>query len=419
MHTWSLTVGADTLSPNSAAAASKTTIGDDTIRAVTAASFETEDSIDGGAGTDTINVSAGAFGATAAPSMKNVEIVNITGAAAAMTVNFNDVTGVTKLNGTSTNAAAVITVNNIESLSTVVGTGKSTAAGVIDVDFRASTAGTADTFNAALGNNNANAMTIQSTADSGTFEAISLAANGSKSGASVAGDNAADVVTFLAADFGTVKTLTVTGDGNSDITLASGVLATVNAANANGNNTYTLAGAAGKTVTTGAGNDTIIGGAGDDTFNTGAGNDTITGGAGNDTFNGGLGADTYNDAAGTDTFVVQTSTIEDLGFDTIASGFVSGTDVIKFFGGVAATATNYAEAITAGTGFVSARSAATTSLTNDANLKYVAIQDAAGNTYVFFDGNGDHTLTTNGSDFAVMITGVAITGLAFGDILAG
>lgn len=372
------------------------TSGDDTFRAVTGVSLETQDTLDGGAGTDTLNISAGGAVAAGVPVLKNIEIINFTNAAAGQGINLTDSTGITAFNVTSTNALSVVTVNNA-SLDTVFGSGKSTAAGVLDVDWKASTAGANDTFKLALGDNDANAMTVQSTADTGTIENVTIAANGSKTGANAAAD-----AVILAASF-TNKTLTVTGAGNANITNASANLTSVDASAATGNNTYTVAGAAAKTVTAGSGNDTIV---------TGAGADTLIGGA---------GADTMTGAAGNDKFVIQTSTIEDLGFDNILD-FTTTADTIAFLGGVAGSATNYVEVVSTGTGFVTARSAAQTQLAGDSNLKYVVVSDAggAGNTYVFFDGNGDGKLTTNGSDHAVILTGVATgAGIAFTDIVAG
>lgn len=415
--TFTLVVGADNLAPNSAVVANKTSAGDDTIRAVTALSLETVDVIDGGSGNDTLAISAGALVvAGSAPILKSIETINITSAVATDILNLTSSTGINAINVTSTNAASVVTLNNVATLDTVIGTGLSTAASTIDVDFTASTAGAADTLKVALGNNNGSVATIQSTADTATFEAITIAANGSKSGTSVAGNNAADVVIFNNADFNTVKTLTVTGDGNSNITTASAALKTVTASAANGNNTYLLAGAAGKTVTTGSGNDTVTTGAGDDTITTGAGNDTISAAGGTNKYVGGLGGDTYT-GGGTDSFSIETSTIEDLGYDTVsAAGFTSGADTLIFVGGPAGAAANYVEVTASSAGFVAARSAALTSLAGNSDLKYVAVYDGA-DTFVFFDGNGDHALSTNGSDFAVKLTGVNLAGIAAGDIV--
>lgn len=425
--TFTLAAGApgDAFLPTSAVAANKTTAGDDTFRAVSAVSLETTDVIDGGAGNDTLNIAAGALVvAGAAPVLKSIETINITSNLASDILTLTDATGVNALNVIAT-AASTVTINDA-ALSTTFGTGAYAGAAinsVIDINILASTAGTADTLKLALANNNLNTVTITSTADAASIEAITVAANGSSGAVAATGNTVADLL-VVDAGFTGVKTLTVTGNGNSSITLASAVLATIDASNANGNNTYVAIGALAKTVTTGSGNDNITTGAGNDTINSGAGNDTITAGVGTNTYNGGLGADIYTgNAVGTDTFIIQTSTIEDLGFDTVlGGGFTTAVDTIKFFGGVAATAANYTEVVQSGAGFVSARSAALTSFAADANLKYVVVGDAV-NSYVFFDGNGDHLLSTNGSDFAVMLTGLvgatgAVAGIAFGDIVA-
>ena len=330
-QTFTLTVGPDTLAPNSAVPANKTTDFDDTIRAVTPGSLETTDSINAGGGNDTMNVAAGAIAAGAVPVLTSVETINIT-SNAADTLGLLDSTGIDHLNVTST-GASVVTLNDA-ALSTTFGTGLSTAAGTIDINILASTAGPSDTLKLALDDNNLNLATITSTAYAASIEAITVEANGSHAGTSVAGNNAADFVDINA--FGNIKTLTVTGDGNSNIAGTSAVLATVNAANANGNNTYNINSGVALTVTTGSGNDTVtLGGPGNHIINTGAGNDTITSFGANNTFNGGLGADTYNSAVGPiDKFSVQTSTIE-TGFGVQTGSFTTTSDTLQFVGGPA------------------------------------------------------------------------------------
>ncbi|MDC0545609.1 hypothetical protein OAO62_02090, partial [Gammaproteobacteria bacterium] len=86
------------------------------------------------------------------------------------------------------------------------------------------------------------------------------------------------------------------------------------------------------TFTGTSGNDTLIGGAGGDTFNGGAGSDTLLGWGGDDTFNirskTGSYADTVNGGAGTDTLDIKYSSISNLGSFTITSdgGTVTLTD---------------------------------------------------------------------------------------------
>jgi Ca2+-binding RTX toxin-like protein len=192
----------------------------------------------------------------------------------------------------------------------------------------------------------------------------------------------------------------VTGAGN--ILVAGNTLtalATVDASATTGN---VIINATGSTQ-----NMTVTGGSGNGQFFTGSGNDIL---------DGGLGADLYAGGAGADTYIIRTTTIEVAGNDSIAAAnFVSGTDKLEF-GGPAGSATNYVEVAVAGTDFLVARSAATTQLASNAALDYVAVQNAAG-VLVFFDGDGDNALTTNGSDFAVLIQGITNAQIAQTDII--
>ncbi len=98
----SLTNGTDFLSPDQANSAFKTTTGNDTIRGATAGVSATVDSIDGGAGTDTINATM-TVGAdtTIAPILMSIENVNLTYGTVAGNLVFDakDASGILKLVG--------------------------------------------------------------------------------------------------------------------------------------------------------------------------------------------------------------------------------------------------------------------------------------------------------------------------------
>ncbi len=84
----------------SANSAFKTTTVNDTIRAATVGDLATADSIDGGAGTDTLNAAmAVAAASTAAPNVKAVENINLTYGTLAGAVSFDakDVSGALKI----------------------------------------------------------------------------------------------------------------------------------------------------------------------------------------------------------------------------------------------------------------------------------------------------------------------------------
>lgn len=373
-----------------------------------------------------MNIADGAIATGAVPVIRNVEIINITDGTGA-TLDLLDSSGYEQIWTTFTAGGVTTTITNVADLTTVFGVGASTAKGTIDIDnITAATTGSNDTLKLAVKDNNGNLATIVSTTEAASIEAITIDAQGTNtSRTSTTGNNADDLIDVTA--FTAIKSLTITGAGHIDVDASgSTALKTVNASAATGRVTVDASGAtvSGQTITTGSGNDNVTTGSGNSTVKTGAGNDTIVAGAGDDTIDGGVGADDMTGAAGADVFVVQTSTIEDLGFDIIqdfSNANPGGDgDTIQFFGGVAASASNYAEVTATGDGFVTARSAAQNALNGDSNLKYVVVEEAgAGNSFVFFDGNGDGKLETNGSDFAVQLVGVTLAGIAFGDIVAG
>src|SRR5690606_38721711 len=93
---FTLAGAADSLQPNSATAVTKTTAFNDTIRAVAAGDLGSTDYIDGGAGTDTLIVSA-LGGATVTPTLLNVEVVNVTANNAAGGLDLINSSGYTTL----------------------------------------------------------------------------------------------------------------------------------------------------------------------------------------------------------------------------------------------------------------------------------------------------------------------------------
>jgi hypothetical protein len=390
-----------------ATGASLTTSNDDTFRAITADSLESIDVIKAGGGLDIFNISDAAIKAGAAPVIDSVERFFVT-STANVTLDFTSITGEQQV-------WAIANTNNITftskagDLTTTYGVQGNTKAVTYDIDIAGSTAGTNDIIKVALNNNDGKSATFISTNDAGTIEGLNVLA---------AGDTTADLANFDA--FTAVKTVTVTGAGAATLTTSATTITTYDATAATGAVSFTATGAVSGAVTAtgGTGADTInfANATAAVTLNGGTGNDILTGGTVADVFNGGAGGDTYTGNGGADRFNIVTTSIEDLGFDTVTD-FATTVDKLAF-GGPAGSATNYFEVIGSGAGFVSSRSAAQTQLSGNAALKYVAIQDTAGDTYVFFDGNGDAQLNSNTADFAVKLTGVTIANLAFGDISA-
>lgn len=132
------------------------------------------------------------------------------------------------------------------------------------------------------------------------------------------------------------------GTGNDTITANSAVASTLNG---NAGDDTLIGGSQGDTLNGNDGNDTLLGGGGSDTLNGGNGDDLLTagdggdmlsGGAGNDILQAGSGVDTLQGGGNSDIFQFVIGQVQG---DTV-SDFVSGTDVLQFFGYGAGTLTN-------------------------------------------------------------------------------
>lgn len=148
---------------------------------------------------------------------------------------------------------------------------------------------------------------------------------------------------------------------------------------------------------------TVTGTAAADIVKGGSGKDIISGGAGAavaDTLTGNGGADKFTIIAGA------TSTT----FDTITD-FLTKSDTIDFSGAVAGSSTNYSEATVAVADFTAALAAANTALDGAAVL--YSVQQIGSDTYVFADD-----AATGSATEVVKLTGVALAGVEFGDIVA-
>jgi hypothetical protein len=284
-QTFTLTFGTDELTG---------TAGNDTFNAgltvdfagATAASFEDDDILNGGAGTDTLNVTF-INGDNSAARLTDVEIVNVrvTGASATATIDAVDHVGVEQIwNDRSTSSATLVVDNAAGDVTYGV---KNTNAD-LDVIFAAATS---TTLNLALVNagTTANDVTVSATtASTSNFVTdVNIAATGV---------NVVDIAAVGTA----VETITVTGDGsveirNADVT----ALETIDASENKGGVTIDVATSTlGLTVTGGAGADDVSVGAGDDVIDLGAGDDRVVFAAGNfdgnDEVDGGAGTDTLS-----------------------------------------------------------------------------------------------------------------------------
>lgn len=250
-------------------------------------SLESFDSLDGGAGTDTLNVTlAGA--AAPAPVLKNIENVNVrfTGSD---TLNLANTTGVTTVTaGSSTTIGTVSNVGAIANLAVASQTQNVTFTGNTaksqGLSFNAVTNTTTLDTGATSLNVTTNASTV-TIAGLASAETLSIAATGA---------NKLD----LSATAGAVKTATVTGEGTVNVSAVTLAALTTLTATANTGGVTAKVDDTAVTINTGAGKDSITYtaaiaatakvnlGAGDDTFAiaaaTGAGA-TVAGGEGTDT----------------------------------------------------------------------------------------------------------------------------------------
>jgi hypothetical protein len=241
--------------------------------------FNTGDTINGGAGEDTLNLIV-TTGTTITPaSITNVETIAVQDLSGG-NINLANATGVETL--ASNNSTATTTFNNVAALAGIE-VSNTTGAGVTVNYAAAAVAGTADVQNVAVNN----AAAAVNTAGIEQFNVTATGAN------------------TLGLTGGTVTTVNVAGAGS--VALGALGVTTLNAAENAGGVTATL---------TAAGNVTATGGAGSDVFSFGTGltaTDVVNGGAGTDTVRVTTGGD-LSAAAGAAPFNALTS-VERVAFD--------------------------------------------------------------------------------------------------------
>ena len=328
------------------------TAGNDTINvtnfnpatgAVGVQNLSSIDSIDGGAGKDTLNLDlTGGVNTLSGVTIKNVEIVNVAGASSVDASSFQGVTNlnfdamgtsVTSLGANTTvsfktttsalnvgaiGASANIALNNTGEAGSLTVTGSSlnsvTVSGTrADTDASGSVA--AQALNVTVGKDvqtltlNTNQKTTLAVTENGasTKHLTTINASASTGALTISGDANLTSVT--------------TGTGNDSVTVAAATLAATSSA-----------AAVNATVTTGDGNDTIV------VNTTGTGMTTVDAGAGNDkiTVSATTGPVSVMGGAGNDTVVIDKVLATT---DVINGG--DGTDTIQMAGASARTADDY------------------------------------------------------------------------------
>jgi len=293
--------------------AGDTVLGTVDISTAAANTYSVADVIDGGAGTDALQVTfANTATVTYTPTqIKNVEqirLINVDGTGAdTATVDLTAVSGVNRVEVSS--SSSPVTVNNIKDAAATLVAASNTAAASFNFTST-SYAGTSDTMKLALTSLPAGGNVGVGTSGEG-FEAATI----DLTGTNVPG-------TFVGAAAG-VTSVAFTGTGSMTLPTASFTSAKSFDASANSGGitadrsgsalSLTVTGGSGNdSITTGSGNDVIAGGAGSDSINAGSGSDSIDGGAGSDTvtFTAASGAsnltklDTVSGGDGTDTLVI-------------------------------------------------------------------------------------------------------------------
>ena len=280
------------------------------------ATLNSLDQLNGGLGTDSINIELN--GISAVPtSLASIELINVSSTTGTSTLDLVNAPAVTAINSSA--SAGALTLNNIKTTAATVTIASSSAVHTIDYANSVVT-GSTDTARVSLSNFAATANGTEDLVIDSGIETLAL---------NVSGTNSADSAfagAMTVTGSGTLTLTAGTGGSASSLVLANSVdasamtgaltMAMSNAAHTVSggadNDSLTGATAAANTLTGNAGNDTLVGGSGNDVLSGGDGNDRLTAAAGNDSIDGG---------AGNDTFVMGANLISS---DSIAGG--DGTD---------------------------------------------------------------------------------------------
>ena len=389
-------------------------------------------SIDGGSGTNTLNVTDGSTFTTAnLAGVSNFTVLDVAGSTngAAKTYDVTKGTAFTTFQADhSINAASTTAhLSNVASgftftVKSAASTNQTDTAYTFVLKTDDATATAADTLNFNLvsvdGDNDATAegLNTVTTLTATGFEVINLGGSATKD-TGVAGSKYVQTITTLTD--ANLKTLNISGDEQFVITNALTNVTKVDASSNTGGVTVSAAGV------TNAVN--MIGGSGADTFTAGAGGTTIYGGAGNDTFNLKAGVadiivykaagDVTNNVTAAGKIDVGSGKIETItGFGTTATAGATAHDTIDLsnIGGFS----GYAKGVAAVT-FTSAAAigSSVSNLFVDAGGQRgaAAYSDGTG-TYLFVDANHDGNFTA-ATDMVIKLAGV--TNLTATDINFG
>jgi len=353
----------------------------------------TLDSLDGGAGVDTLSAVFNTAG-TVAATLSNIENV-LFSSSAAVTLDLINSPSVVSVN--SSGSTAAMTVNNIPSTATTVTITNTNQNHTLDF-LNAAVTGTTDTAAVNVANVSAGALTVDN-----SIETLSITSSTN-----------ANTLASVAGNYGTLNIL-----GDSDLTITAGDADAelIDASAFTGSLTVNTNNTAATTVTGGAGNDAITATGGSaliETISGGAGNDTVTFTANlaiTDVVDGGDGTDTLAGLSANLVGLTSTSTnvsnfetvrvTNALGANLTVANVQAGLTTVRLdLGGTNRTITHEA-----GTKAIDLRAAVTTALTitdtGTATTDVLTITNNAAATDIFATANlginGFETVTYNGS----------------------
>ena len=285
-QSFTLTTGIDTSGSLVGSAGTTSTAGNDTFNgyfnqtgASTDSTLGASDIVDGGAGTDTLNVStAGTPTTLGAATIRNFEIINLratanTGTLALATAGitglteFNSVgpgTGTVTITGLNSGAAFGLTGDGATALGNVNATYVTTTATVATLNVRNGVGPSGTTApTVAIGGTGTTSAVINSTGAANTIGALDLDTNTGGTLITTATVNASSNLTTGAWTAAALTRLNVTGTAavNTSTTALAATVTTVDASANSGGLTVALGTAVTQTVTGGSGNDVITTGA--------------------------------------------------------------------------------------------------------------------------------------------------------------
>jgi trimeric autotransporter adhesin len=320
--------GADSISFGASTVANTMGAGND--KAIITAALDVDGSIDGGEGTDTLEMTEALAANDSlssddsfADTVSGFEKLSLTTVTGSKTVDMENMDGI---NYVKTSAATGLTLANLASGATLELTA---AANTVNAQIKNASTSSSDVLNVVLTNSTAGVLAY-GTVNVSNVESVNITTKDSGTSA----NKAATVDTLTLGNAGDLKTLVV--KGNDGVTLtnttatkltsfdASGVVGddasdtaanlavTFTSANSTATDTVTIKG--------GAGNDSLTGNSNKDVIDGGAGKDTITGGGGADTLTGGAGNDKFVLTAASDSTLAKMDIITDFSANTYGNG---------------------------------------------------------------------------------------------------